>query len=300
MGKIKFLGACKEVGGSGFYIKSGERNILLDYGIYLRRETPFPITVSPRDVDAIFVSHAHLDHTGALPLMYITGNPPLYTTKISLELIMLILNDFLNISRTPLPFEEEEIFAIRENTVKINYGDEIKLGNDFEITIIDAGHIPGSAMFLIKTPKKTILYTGDVNIRDTLLLKGAEIELPEVDYVITESTYALRNHPPREELEKNLVESITEVVENNGIVIIPAFAISRSQEILCVLEKYHVDYPIYLDGMARKVSRIFLKNPSFFRDFDLLQRAHKNVEFIKNKRQRKSIITDGGVIISPA
>jgi putative mRNA 3-end processing factor len=300
MTSINFLGACKDVGGSGYLIKSGNRNILLDYGVYLRRENPFPITVSPKDVDAIFLSHAHLDHSGSLPLMYITGNPPLYMTKITLDLIIVLLEDFIKISETILPFEEDELYSIKENTVKINYGDKIKLGEDFEIDILDAGHIPGSMMILVKANGKNILYTGDVNINDTLLLNGAKIDLPPIDYIITESTYALKEHPPREQLEKEFIEKIINTIENDGSVLIPAFAISRSQEILCILEKYDINYQIYLDGMARKVSRIFLKYPKFFRDYGLLSKAHRDIDFVRNRRQRDKILNENSVIIAPA
>ncbi|MHA1836034.1 MAG: MBL fold metallo-hydrolase, partial [Candidatus Odinarchaeia archaeon] len=300
MGKLKFLGACRIVGGSGILVESGTRQIILDYGIYLRKENPFPITISPKYIDGIFLTHAHLDHSGSLPLMYITGNPPLYSTKMTSELIEILLNDYINVSETPLPFEEEEILRIKENTVSVDYGDEVIFDDNLKVKIYDAGHIPGSMMVLLEINNKKILYTGDVNLNDTMLLKGATLELPEVDYVITESTYALTEHPPREELEKKFIQSILEVLENDGVVLIPAFAVSRSQEILCILRKYDIDFPIVLDGMARRVSKVFLKNPKFFRDFELLKEAHRDVEIIRNKRQREKIVNQNCIVVSPA
>lgn len=300
MSKIFCLGACQEVGGSGFLIKNGNRSILLDYGIYLRRQSPFPVTVPPREVDAIFLSHAHLDHSGSLPLMYITGNPPIYTTKITMDVVRVLLEDYLGISEVILPYEEGEIDSIQDNLIKVSYGDVINVGDNFDISIIDAGHIPGSFMTLIDLNGKRILYTGDVNIRDTMLLKGAEINLPEIDYLITESTYALTKHPPREILEKEFVNSINSIMENDGLVLIPAFALSRSQEVLCILNKYNFKYPVIIDGMARKISKIFLKHPRYFRDFRLLEEAHKMTSYIKSRHDRDSVIRESGVIISPA
>ncbi len=300
MGKITCLGACQEVGGSGFLVNANNRKILLDYGIYLRRKNPFPLTVPPRDVDAVFLTHAHLDHSGALPLMYITGNPPLYTTKITMEVLRVLLEDYLKISDAILPYDEGEIESIRENVMKTSYGDIINVGEDFDITILDAGHIPGSYMALIEVNGKRILYTGDINIRDTLLVKGAKPDLPEIDYLIIESTYALTIHPPREGLEKEFINSINEVIEKGGTVLVPAFALSRSQEILCILKKYNFENQITLDGMAREISRIFLHHPKYFRDFKLLKDAHSNVEYIGGRKSRGSAVKNGGVIIAPA
>ncbi len=300
MGKITCLGGCQEVGGSGFLVSANNRNILLDYGIYLRRKNPFPITVAPRDIDAIFLTHAHLDHSGALPLMYITGNPPIYATKITMEVLRVLLEDYLKISEAILPFDEGEIASIRENFVKTSYGDIINVGEDFNVTIIDAGHIPGSYMALIEVNGKRILYTGDINLRDTLLVKGAKPDLPEIDYLIMESTYALTNHPPREELERDFINAVNEVVEKGGVVLIPAFALSRSQEVLCILEKYNFENQVILDGMARDISRIFLRHPKYFRDFKLLKDAHSGIEYIERRKTREIAIKNSGVIIAPA
>ncbi|WEU39688.1 MAG: MBL fold metallo-hydrolase [Candidatus Odinarchaeum yellowstonii] len=300
MGKITCLGACQEVGGSGFLVNANNRKILLDYGIYLRRKNPFPITVQPKEIDAIFLTHAHLDHSGALPLMYITGNPPIYTTKITMDVLRVLLEDYLNISEAILPYDEGEIESMRENFVKTSYGDIINVGEDFNVMIIDAGHIPGSYMALIEVTGKRILYTGDINIRDTLLVKGAKPNLPEIDYLIMESTYALTNHPPREELEKEFIESINQVVDKGGVVLIPAFALSRSQEVLCILKKYNFENQIILDGMAREISRIFLRYPKYFRDFKLLKDAHSQIEYIEGRKSREIAIKNGGVIIAPA
>ncbi|MEM2109508.1 MAG: MBL fold metallo-hydrolase [Candidatus Odinarchaeota archaeon] len=300
MGKITCLGACQEVGGSGFLINANNRTILLDYGIYLRRKNPFPITVAPKDVDAIFLSHAHLDHSGALPLMYITGNPPIYATKITMEVLRVLLEDYLNISEAILPYDESEIDNIRENLVKTMYGDMVNVGDGFNITIIDAGHIPGSYMALIEVNNRKILYTGDMNIKDTLLVNGTKPNLPEIDYLIIESTYALTNHPPREELEREFVNSINEVVEGGGVVLVPAFALSRSQEVLCILKKHGFKHHVILDGMAREISSIFLKHPKYFRDFKLLREAHSAVDYVNGRKDREIVVKQGGVIISPA
>jgi len=298
--EITFLGGCKEVGGSGVLIRSGDDAILLDYGIYLRRTSSFPESVPPKEIKGVFLTHAHLDHSGALPLLYISGEVPVYATPVTFEATELLLNDLLKISEAFLPFEEAEIFRFKESSIHIKPGETIRVGTDITVKAFDAGHIPGSLSYVVEVEGKRILYTGDINTQETQLLKRADTNYPKLDIAIVESTYALREHPDRRKLEEDFIESVMEIVEGGGIVLVPAFAISRSQEILCVLYTYGFDYPIYLDGMAKKASRIFLKYPSYFRDYELFYNAHKKTRWVKGEKVRKRILKEPGIVIAPA
>ncbi len=297
---ITFLGGCQEVGGSAVMIESNHQKILLDYGIYLRKTNRFPLHVSPRELNAIFLTHAHLDHSGAIPLLYISENIPLYATPVTLELTQLLLNDLIKLSEYYLPFERPEVARMFQCGIPINNGGQISVGKAFKIKTMDSGHIPGSFSVLVEAERKRILYTSDINTLDTQLLSGANIEVPELDALIIESTYGLRDHLDRKELEKGFINAIHETVEDEGTALIPAFAISRSQEILCILCKYDLTYPISFDGMGRAASKIMFKYPQYLRDYVLFQKAHNNAKWIKNRKERTRVVTEPGVIVAPA
>ncbi|MFX0097076.1 MAG: MBL fold metallo-hydrolase [Candidatus Hodarchaeota archaeon] len=300
MVQITFLGGCQEIGGSGVIIESNNQKILLDYGIYLRKMKRFPLHVPPRELSAIFLTHAHLDHSGALPLLYISENIPLYATPITLELTEILLKDLIKLSEYFLPFEMAEVTRMFQCGIPINNSEKISVGKTFNVKTIDAGHIPGSFSVLVEVERKKILYSSDINTLETQLLTGANIDIQELDALIIESTYGLRDHIDRKELEKGFINAIYETVEDDGVALIPAFAISRSQEILCILHSHDMNYPVSFDGMGKVASRIMLKYPQYLRDYKLFQKAHNNSKWIKNKRERDRITSEPGVIVAPA
>ncbi|MFX0068366.1 MAG: MBL fold metallo-hydrolase [Candidatus Hodarchaeota archaeon] len=300
MVQISFLGGCQEIGGSGVLIESNHQKILLDYGIYLRKIRRFPLHVSPRELSAIFLTHAHLDHSGAIPLLYMSENIPLYATSITLELTEILLNDLIKLSEYFLPFERAEVTRMFQCGIPTNNAGKISIGKTFNVKTIDAGHIPGSFSVLIEVEGKKILYTSDINTLETQLLNGANIDIQELDVLIIESTYGLRDHIDRKELEKGFIDAIYETVEDDGTALIPAFAISRSQEILCILHSYDLNYPVSFDGMGKVASRIMLKYPQYLRDFKLFKKAHNNAHWIKSRKERDRIASEPGVIVAPA
>jgi len=164
--------------------------------------------------------------------------------------------------------------------------------------------VPGSAMFVVEIEGKRILYTSDFHVKDTRLLKGANVkEFKDIDIVLIESTYASKDHPDRSKTEKELWRIVSETIDNQGIALIPAFAVGRSAEILMVLDSFKPSFPIYLDGMAREATEIALKYPEMIRNPKALNRAMNNVHMIRNNIERKSaikepcaIITTGGCI----
>ena len=300
MVQITFLGGCQEIGGSGVLIESNHKKILLDYGIYLRKIKRFPLHIPPRELSAIFLTHAHLDHSGATPLLYITENIPLYATPITLELTEILLNDLIKISEYFLPFERAEVVRMFQCAIPTKYAEKISIGKDLNVKTIDAGHIPGSFSVLVEAERKKILYTSDINTLETQLLNGANIDIQDLDVLIIESTYGLRDHIDRKELEKGFINAIHETVEDDGTALIPAFAISRSQEILCILRSHNLNYPVSFDGMGRVASRIMLKHPQYLRDYKLFKKAHNKAHWVKNRRERARIASEPGVIVAPA
>ncbi|MEZ0345072.1 MAG: MBL fold metallo-hydrolase [Infirmifilum sp.] len=300
--KVKLLGAAQEVGRSGILVTLDDgRKILLDYGVSLEGEEPqFPLPVKPREVGLVAVSHAHLDHSGAVPLLYVSGSPPLLMTSLTMTLSDLLIRDFLKLSKYYVPYEYEEVRKALENASLKGYDEEYDF-NGVTIRLIDAGHIPGSSMISIDTGSYTILYTGDYALHDTCLLRmGNKSELANADLVITESTYAEYDHPPRDWVESAFIATVKEVIENGGTVLIPSFAVGRAQEILCVLAKYNFPYKIYLDGMARAASELILNDAYLLRDPRLYEKAVQMARKIRDWNDRKKAVEEPSVIISPA
>ncbi|MHA1381008.1 MAG: MBL fold metallo-hydrolase [Candidatus Helarchaeota archaeon] len=304
MVNIKFLGGCRTIGGSAVSITHKDKNIILDYGMTMGRPPKFPVSVSPKDISFIVLSHCHADHSCGLPLLYSgAALPTLITTPPTVDLTRLIVLDTIKISKYFLPYERYELIEMLKNTVTINYN-KIRVKNGVSLTLYNAGHVPGSSIILLEVGGKRILYTGDLNLTDTRLVNKAEIDFPSLDYVVIESTYALQEHPSREETERNFIKEVNQIIDNDGIVLVPAFGVSRSQEILLVLTEYKSKFPIYIDGMARNASFIINDHPNYVKDFKLYKHALKKGNFIsynrKKAKQRLQAMSKPGVIIAPS
>jgi putative mRNA 3-end processing factor len=304
MVEINFLGGCRSIGGSAIAINSDDKNILLDYGMIMGNPPKFPSNISPKDINFIVLSHCHADHSCGLPILYSgVATPKLFATPPTIDLTKLIIMDTIKISGYFLPYEKFETFEMIRNAQQIGY-EKIKIKNGVSLTLHNAGHIPGSAMTLLEVEGKKILYTGDINLTQTRLVNGAEPLFPKLDYVIIESTYALQEHPNRMETEKDFIQNVRQTLENDGIVLIPAFGVSRSQEILLVLAKNDIKYPIHVDGMARTASYIIKNYPNYTRDFRDYKKAMKKGNFIsfnkKKKKERLTALSKPGIIIAPS
>jgi putative mRNA 3-end processing factor len=283
----------------GVTVKSAKTQFLLDYGVMLSRPPGFPMHIPPKDVDAVILTHSHLDHSGAVPLFYVEGKRPLYTNRLNLDLTQLLIKDFIHLSGYYLPFEYLELKTMMRTSKHLDYGATEKVG-DMKFQLLNAGHTPGSSSVLIEGEGKRILFTGDFNTEDSKLLEGAKIDYGDLDAVITESTYANEDHTPRPELEQRFVDSCTEVVEKGGIVLLPAFGVGRAQEIATVLAGNHFKYPVILDGMAREASRVILNGKEFLRDPKLFADAMRSVEWIEGWQDRRRALRTPSVIVSPA
>ena len=283
----------------GVTVKSEKTQYLMDYGVMLERQPGFPMHIPPKEVDAVILTHSHLDHSGAIPIFYIEGKSRLFTNRLNLELTQLLIQDFIHLSGYYLPFEYLELKTMMKSNTHLDYGVEEKVG-DMKFKLLDAGHTPGSASVLVEGEGKRILFTGDFNLEDTKLLKGAAMNYGDLDAVITESTYASEDHTPRPELEKKFVDACTSVVERGGIVLIPAFGVGRAQEIACIFVDDRFEYPIIFDGMAREASRVIMNDKEFLRDPKLFTDAMHSVEWVEGWRDRRKALKNPGVVISPA
>ncbi len=305
MVEISFLGGCREVGRSGILIEANDgEKCILDYGVRFRTEERLPYKANFDKLKAIALTHCHIDHSGALPFLYKSkSSTPLFTNQVSLDIIKILIKDMIRISNYLYPFGFRELEKVVQNSFFLKNQFRQKISDNFYITFIDAGHVPGSVSILIEVDKKKILYTGDINTQNTNLVNPTDSlnpVIPDLDVLITESTYTLRNHPIREELEKNFVENITNIIENGGRVLIPAFGVARSQEALMILHKYHFDGKIFIDGLARRICNIYLRYPEYLKNFDAYRKALNKVQFISRRKGRNTAKNSNGVIIAPS
>lgn len=264
----------------------------------LNSEPHFPAYFPPKEVSAVVLTHGHLDHSGSVPFFFVSAKTKLLGTSLTFDTARILLEDFVKLSGYFLPFEFLEIEEMMGEADEIPYR-EAKSISDVSISLIDAGHIPGSSQVILEGDKR-ILYTGDFTTIESQLQKGAELELKDLDAVVVESTYAHDEHPDRSFLEQRFVAEATEIVEDGGTVLVPAFSVGRAQEIMCVLVANNFKHPIAVDGMARKVLQIYLENQNFIKDYGLLTRASKRVELVTGKRDRNRVASRPGVIVTPA
>ena len=299
--KISVLGAGKEVGRSAFLVTCENTNILLDYGVLLKREPSFPLHVRPKDINAVVLSHAHLDHSGYIPSLFLSSstNIPVLGTLPTFELSQLLIEDMIKISGLYLPFEYLDLINMINHCKNLQYREKHSIG-DVDITLHESGHVIGGASIMMEYQGKRIFYTGDINTRGSKLLRPADLDLPNVDLLIIESTYSQTEQMPREESERRLLDFAYEVVDRGGTLFIPAFSVERAQEIACVLKTHQFKHKVAMDGMALKVNEIMLKYTSYLRDPEIFKKAVLEAEWVHGWQRRKQLVREPGVIISPA
>ncbi|TFH09975.1 MAG: MBL fold metallo-hydrolase [Candidatus Thorarchaeota archaeon] len=302
MTQLTFLGSFREVGRSGFYLEEKNESVLVDYGVKFTDIPSFPDMVPTDNLQGIAITHAHLDHSGGVPRILRETDASLFCTPATRDLSLLLLRDMYKISRGRLPYDRNNIALVRRQCQATAYEETIPLGHPFEMTLFNAGHIPGSSLVSIRVNGKRVLFTGDFNAIESQLNPGARKNLPKHDIVVTESTYARRINPPREATEEALVDTVLETLERGGSALIPAFGVGRSQEIMCILEQSDIPrkYPIYVDGMARAVNDILVRHPSYLQSPKSFQRAVSRSIIIHDDRDRTNAMKKGGIVISPA
>jgi len=299
---VKVLGAANEVGRSGFLVNCNGTNLLLDYGVLFgRRGTPpgYPVHVKPKDLDAIIITHAHLDHSGYVPSLFVSGNTDVYATPPTFDLSKLLIEDMLKIEKNSHPFDLPELNNMMKNAKEIGFKQKIIKGNaTFELR--ESGHVIGGSTILVESEKKRIFYTGDIKTNGSRMIREMDLDIGEIDLLITESTYAKTEQKPRKESEKELIEFANEVMDRKGILFIPSFSVERSQEIACILKSVNFKHKIIMDGMALKVNEIMFRHPDYLRDPKVFSEAINSSTAIREHSERKRAMNDPCVVISPA
>ncbi|EMA50029.1 MULTISPECIES: MBL fold metallo-hydrolase [Halococcus] len=310
---LRFLGGAREVGRSAVLVND---SLLLDYG--MRSGTPPGFPVGSVDPEAVVVSHGHLDHAGVVPgLLSGDSRPSIHWTPPTGELARTLARDTLKLhgGSYRCPFTETDLKRVSEVATTHSYRESFTAAGH-AVTFFDAGHIPGSAHVLVDDGDTSLLYTGDFHT-GTSQNDGSvgdrtnEIEAsvggqrlvppttarPDADVVLCESTYSDVEHEDRAAVEERFVESVRTTLWEGGTVVIPAFAIGRTQELLLVCSEY--DIPCYVDGMGQGVTEMLRQYPEFVRDADALQRATSHARFVTGRDgQRKRIAEQSTAIVT--
>jgi len=300
--EVKVLGAANEVGRSGFLVNCDGTNLLLDYGVLFgKRGMPpeYPLHVKPKDLDAIIITHAHLDHSGNVPSLFVSGNTDVYATPPTFDLTRLLIEDMLKITKDAQPFGLPELNNMMRNAKEIGFREKITKGNaTFELR--ETGHVIGGGSVLVESQKKHLFYTGDIKTHGSRMLREADLDVGDIDLLIIESTYSQTEQKPRKDSERELIEFANEVMDRKGVLFIPSFSVERSQEMACILRSSNFKHKIIMDGMALKVNEIMFNHPDYLRDPKVFADAINEAIAVKDHEKRKHAIEEPCVVISPA
>ncbi|MFQ5997909.1 MAG: beta-CASP ribonuclease aCPSF1 [Candidatus Bathyarchaeia archaeon] len=277
------LGGFLQVGRSSVLLRTRESNLLIDCG--LNPSTSHPPDFFPRfdinefdlaALDAVVVSHAHLDHCGLIPLLFKYGyDGPVYCSEPTLSLMTLLQLDFLDVSAregiTP-PYDQKDVREAVLHSIPVKYGVVTDVAPDLRLTLHNAGHILGSSILHLHIGEglHNIVYTGDFKFMHTALFEACTINFPRVETLIMESTYGAPHDvmPSRFDVEGRLANIVNETVNKGGKVLIPVLAVGRAQEIMLVLNeamnrKAIKEVPIYIEGMINEVTSIHTAYPEY-------------------------------------
>lgn len=281
--RVTPLGGAREVGRSCILLQTPESNVLLDCGINTAASNAnrFPdfraAKLEIERLDAVIISHAHLDHSGFIPYLYKYGySGPVYCTEPTRDLMTLLLLDAVEIGEREdreLPYSSKEIQNMVRHIIPLEYEEVADITPDIRITLYDSGHILGSSLTHLHIGEglHNLVYTSDLKFGDTRLLDAANYEFPRVETLIIESTYGGRYdiQPPRRDAEKALIDTIKETIKNKGKVLVPVFSVGRSQEVMMILENYYrfgeLEVPVFLDGMIWEATAIHTSYPEYLK-----------------------------------
>jgi KH/beta-lactamase-domain protein len=323
--RITTLGCCREVGRAAFILNTPETRVLIDCGDkpgakgevpYL--QVPEALGAGASNIDAVVLTHAHLDHSALVPLLFKYGyDGPIYCTEPTRDLMGLLTLDYLDVAakegRTP-PYDSAQVREAIKHCIPIEYGDVTDIAPDLKLTFHNAGHILGSAVshFHVGDGLYNVAFSGDIHYDDTRLFNGAVNDFPRVETLVMESTYGGRNdyQTDQADSEEKLKEVIRETTTEGGKVLIPAFAVGRSQEIMLVLEEAMrkgeiPEVPVHLDGMIWEATAIHTTYPEYLRD-DLRDRIFHDDEnpfladqfnHIDGGEDERQEVADGGPCI---
>jgi KH/beta-lactamase-domain protein len=281
--RITALGGVQEVGRSAFLVQTRESNILLDCGINPGSSRPFeafPRLDHPAfeidSLDAVVISHAHLDHCGLVPFLYKYGyDGPVYCSAPTSNLMTLLQLDYLDVASKQgvvPPFDQKDVRECVLHTIPLRYGVVTDIAPDTRLTLHNAGHILGSSLVHLHIGEglHNIVYAGDYKYSRTMLLEAATVEFPRVETFITESTYGGPDDvmPSRVEAEERLTRIVNETLEKKGKVLIPVPAVGRAQEIMLILDGYMKrglmkEAPVFIEGMISEATAIHTAYPEY-------------------------------------
>jgi KH/beta-lactamase-domain protein len=279
--RLTALGGFREVGRSCILIQTRDSKVLLDVGLNVGNPIDkFPFFDIPefsvRDLDAVIISHAHLDHCGLVPFLYKYGyRGPVYSTLPTRNLSTMLQLDFIQICEkegTPPPYSKRDVKQTVLHTIPLAWGKVTDIAPDIKLTLHNSGHILGSSMIHLHFGKGgyNFVYTGDFKFQKTRLLEKANVKFPRVESLLIESTYGGPQDriPSRQDSERELRQILNATLKRGGKVLIPVLAVGRAQELIIVLEEFIskglIDrVPIFLDGLISEATAIHTANPDF-------------------------------------
>tara|TARA_B100000686_G_scaffold24480_1_gene23183 strand:+ start:12 stop:1949 length:1938 start_codon:yes stop_codon:yes gene_type:complete len=277
------LGGFGQVGRSCMLLTTPDSKVLIDCGINPGARTPseaYPrldwANISLDELDAVVIGHAHLDHTGFLPVLTKYGyKGPIYCTEPTLPMMNLIQLDAIKVAgaqgRTPM-YAERDVHQIMRQTIGLSYGTVTDISPDIKLVLANAGHILGSASchFHIGNGDHNFVYSGDIKYGKSMLLESADTRFPRVETLLVESTYGAKEdiQPSREEVETAFIKSVNEILKNGGKVLIPIPAVGRAQELMMVIDKYMksgqlTESSVFMEGMIQEATAIHEAHPEY-------------------------------------
>lgn len=268
------LGAFREVGRSCILLQTPHSNILLDCGADPGSDNPPYFDAPEFDIeklDAICLSHAHIDHCAYVPYLYDQGYAgPLYCTAPTRDLMVLLCLDYIDVcqknGKTP-PYPKKAVEKTVKHTITLGYGEVSDITPDARLTLQPSGHLLGSSLIHLHIGEglHNILYTGDFRFGPSRLLEPAYPEFQRIETLIMESTYgsAADVLPKRSEIEEEVLNVINKTMKEGGKVLIPSFAVERAQELMSILAYHKFEYPVYIDGMIWDATAIHTAYPEY-------------------------------------
>ncbi len=280
--RIEALGGFRQVGRSCILVETPHTKVLMDCGINIAsKEDPFPMLETLRcpmsDIDAVIVSHAHLDHSGFVPYLFRTGyRGPVYCTAPTRDLMTLLQFDYIDIltkEGRDAVYSEKDVKEMITHCIPREYREVTDIAPDVRLTLHNASHILGSSSVHLHLGEggHNLVYSGDMKFGFTRLFNNIDIKYPRLETLILESTYGGKDsiQPDRQDAEDRLLRVLKETLERDGNVLIPVFAVGRGQEIMLVLENFYknglLDAKCYVDGMTREASAIHTAYPEYLR-----------------------------------
>ncbi len=318
--RVSYLGGGRQVGRSCLFLQTPESRVLLDCGINVASDDKaYPYLEAPEfdinQLDAVIVSHSHLDHSGFVPYLFKFGyRGPVYCTEPTRDVMALLALDFIKIQRSegkdPV-YDAEDIKEMVKHTITLDYDEVSDVTPDVRITLYNAGHILGSSMvhLHIGNGLHNLLYTGDMKYGKTMLLEPAITHFPRLETLMIEATYGAKENvlPPRHKPEEECKQIIQETIKRGGKVLIPVLGTGRAQEVMVLIESMVrrglIDnIPVYIDGLVWDITAIHTAYPEYLNNMVRKLIFHKDqnpflseiFKRVGSQKERKEIIEEGG------